>query len=105
MVEVLRPDGILCVMAGKPYPADDPPDGYAGSMNEEKERTLAAGQQGLRARLEAQELEGLADRLGPPWGPGRSRAGDFFSWACREPPRGSDSWVEPGLATWPPPRS
>ena len=65
MVEVERPDGILCVMAGKPYPADDPPDGYARSINEEKERVLAAGQQELRARLEAQELEGLAERLGP----------------------------------------
>jgi hypothetical protein len=65
MVEVERPDGILCVMAGKPYPADDPPDGYARSINEEKARALAAGHEGLRARLEAQELEGLADRLEP----------------------------------------
>lgn len=64
VAEVTRPEGpILCTLAGKTYPSDDPPDHFARDMNEQKARAAASGQQSEILRLEEQELEGLAKRV------------------------------------------
>jgi hypothetical protein len=58
LAEVTRAEG--CVLAGKPYPSDEPADDHARHMNEEKERADAA----VRLRLEEEELARLTKRVG-----------------------------------------
>lgn len=65
LLEVKRPEGpILCVLAGKAYPGDNVADPYARTVNEEKDRAISAGHDGVVIRLQEQELAGLVERVG-----------------------------------------